>query len=395
MQADRADPPAPHLGWEIARSIAGQICLHAAMAGARLATALLALSQGYSKAAVGALVAQFALMQVFLSLPAGRFADRHGLKRPVTCSVIAATVGLCLAATWPIYPVLCLCALLCGGATGAAAIALQRHVGRLAKTPAQLRTVFTWVATAPAVAIVIGPAAAGFIIDHAGYRSVFLIMAAWPIAAWLLSRMASDAGGRATGGRQSSRALDLLEAPQMRILLLMNLFMSMSWELHAFMVPVLGHDRGLQATQIGTILACCATGVAAVRVAVPLLAAHLAEWLMITLAVAFAGALLLVYPFAPSTFAMCVCSTFIGMTLGCVQPMVLSMLHQITPADRQGEALAIRMMTVNASAVTMPILLGALSAISGPVGVFWVMGLVSLAGSSLGRRLRPATRHPE
>src|SRR6187455_2241953 len=140
MQTDRAVLPARHPAREIARSIAGQICLHASMAGARMATALLALSQGYSKMAVGALVAQFALTQVFLSLPAGRFADRHGLKRPVAYSVIAASLGLCLAAIWPVYPVLCVCALLCGGATGAASIALQRHVGRLASTPAQLRT---------------------------------------------------------------------------------------------------------------------------------------------------------------------------------------------------------------------------------------------------------------
>jgi MFS family permease len=394
MRANRADPPAVHLGWEIARSIAGQICLHAAMAGARLATALLALSQGYSKAAVGALVAQFALMQIFLSLPAGRFADRHGLKRPVALSAIAATAGLGLAAAWPIYPVLCLCALLCGGATGAGAIALQRHVGRLANTPGQLRTIFTWVATAPAVAIVVGPAAAGFIIDHAGFRTVFLIMAVWPLAAWLLSRMARDGSGHSTGNRSTGTTWDLLRASDMRILLIMNLCMSVSWELHGFMVPVLGHDRGLPASQIGTILACSATGVAVVRVAVPLFAARLAEWLMISVAVAIAGVLIILYPFAPSALAMCVCSTLIGMTLGCVQPMVLTMLHHITPADRQGEALAIRMMTVNACAVTMPILLGAVSAISGPAAVFWVMGTLSLAGSTLGRRLRDAVRDP-
>lgn len=362
------------------------------MAGARLATALLALSQGYSNAAVGALVAQFALMQVFLSLPAGRFADRHGLKRPVTCSVIAATTGLCLAAAWPIYPVLCLSALLCGGATGTAAIALQRHVGRLARSPAQLRTVFTWVATAPAMAIVIGPAAAGFIIDRAGFRAAFLIMALWPVAAWLLSRMAAEGAAAGTGGKAAGTTWELLRAPYMSVLLLMNLFMSISWELHAFMVPVLGHERGLHASQIGTILACCAAGVAAVRVAVPLFAARLAEWLLITLAVALAGVLIIAYPFAPSTLAMCAASTLIGMTLGCVQPMVLSMLHQITPAERQGEALAIRMMTVNASAVTIPIVLGAVSAISGPASVFLVTGIVALAGSTLGRRLRSAPR---
>ena len=67
----------------LARLIAGQICIHASMAGMRMAAPLLALREGYSAAAVGVLLALFALTQVFLALPAGRYADRHGLKRPV------------------------------------------------------------------------------------------------------------------------------------------------------------------------------------------------------------------------------------------------------------------------------------------------------------------------
>ena len=78
---------------ELLRLIAAQVCLHAAMTGTRLAAPLLALQQGYSAAAVGVLLALFALTQVFLALPAGRFADRHGLRRPMALSVIAASLG--------------------------------------------------------------------------------------------------------------------------------------------------------------------------------------------------------------------------------------------------------------------------------------------------------------
>jgi len=61
----------------LARLIAGHVCIHACMAGMRMAAPLLALQQGFSAAAVGVLLALFALTQVFLALPAGRFADRH------------------------------------------------------------------------------------------------------------------------------------------------------------------------------------------------------------------------------------------------------------------------------------------------------------------------------
>ena len=83
--------------------IAGQICIHAAMAGMRMAAPLLAMTQGYGKASIGALVALFAVTQIFLALPAGRLADRHGIKRPIALSVVAASIGIGSAALWPIY----------------------------------------------------------------------------------------------------------------------------------------------------------------------------------------------------------------------------------------------------------------------------------------------------
>lgn len=149
-----------------------------------MAAPLLALEQGHSAAAVGVLMALFALTQVFLALPAGRFADRHGLKRPLALSVIVAVTGAGLAAVWPVFPLLCLAALMTGGATGAASIALQRHVGRAAHGTTELKRVFSWLAIGPAVSNFIGPFAAGLLIDHAGYRAAFGLMAALPLATW-------------------------------------------------------------------------------------------------------------------------------------------------------------------------------------------------------------------
>ena len=64
------------------RLIGAQVCVHAGMTGFRMAAPLMALREGYSAAAVGVLLALFALAQVFLALPAGRFAQRHGLHKP-------------------------------------------------------------------------------------------------------------------------------------------------------------------------------------------------------------------------------------------------------------------------------------------------------------------------
>ncbi len=55
-----------------------------------------------------------------------------------------------------------------GGATGAASISLQRHVGRAASGPTELKRVFSWLAIGPAVSNFIGPLSAGLMIDYAG-----------------------------------------------------------------------------------------------------------------------------------------------------------------------------------------------------------------------------------
>jgi MFS family permease len=89
---------APQSPWALLRLISGHVCLHASMAGMRLAAPLWALQQGYGPFAVGFLLALFSLSQVFLALPAGRFADRHGLRKPVSRAVVASITGATAAA---------------------------------------------------------------------------------------------------------------------------------------------------------------------------------------------------------------------------------------------------------------------------------------------------------
>ena len=378
---------------ELTRLIAGQICLHACMAGMRMATPLLALKQGYSAMAVGALLALFALTQVFLALPAGRYADRHGLKKPLRISVFVACVGASLSVIWPVFPVMCLSALATGGATGMAVIALQRHVGRMAHNPAELRVAFSWLSIGPAISNFLGPVLAGLLIDFAGpeaahihgFQWAFLLMALLPLGTWFWVRLAKELHNAAP-----RRALDLLADPMMRRLLGVNWLLSSCWDVHTFVVPVLGHERGYSASVVGTILGAFAIAAAFIRVCLPFISRHVKEHQIITGAMVSTALLFGAYPFMPSPWAMGVCSVLLGLVLGTVQPMIMSTLHQITPQHRQGEALGLRLMTINASSVLMPILFGTAGAVAGVGPVFWVVGAAVGLGARSAWRLRSA-----
>ena len=372
------------------------------MSGMRMAAPLLALREGYSPLAVGVLLAMFALTQVFLALPAGRYADRHGLRRPVGFGVIAATLGTALAVAFPIFPVLCLSALLTGGATGAAAIALQRHVGRAAHDATELKRVFGWLSLGPAIANFVGPFAAGLLIDHAGdrpgdlvgFRVTFLLMALLPVLTWWLVRRTQELPAAPASDSGPRRSWDLLRDPMMRRLLLVNWFLSSCWDVHTFVVPVLGHERDFSASVIGAILGAFSLAATAVRLTMPWLAAHLREWVVISGAMLLTGLLFGIYPLMHSAWAMGLCSVLLGLALGSVQPMIMSTLHQITPSHRHGEALGLRLMSLNGSSVFMPMLFGTVGAAVGISVVFWTMGCVVGLGSRLAWNLRsPALPH--
>ena len=378
------------MNWALARLIAGQVCVHASMTGMRMAAPLLALREGYSAAAVGVLLALFALTQVFLALPAGRYADRHGLKRPVRYSVIAACAGTGLALLFPVFPVLCVAALLTGGATGGAMIALQRHVGRAVHDATQLRQVFSWLAIGPAASNFIGPFCAGLLIDHAGaeagsttgFRAAFALLAVLPLATWFWVRSTQELPPViAAEGGPKQRVWDLLRDTAFRRLLLTNWFLSSCWDVHTFVVPLLGYERGIPASVIGTILGAFAIAAALIRVLMPFVAERLQEWGVVMAAMLITAVLFAIYPLLPTAWAMGACSVLLGFALGSVQPMIMSMLHQITPPQRHGEALGLRLMTINASSVLMPMLFGSMGAVIGVAGLFWVVGVGVACGS--------------
>lgn len=397
-----APQPSVSRAWALAQLVLAQIFLHSSMAGMRLAAPLLALRDGHSAFTVGVLLALFSLSQVFLAIPAGRFADRHGLRKPMRLGVSAAMLGAGLAVAVPSLSMLCVSALLMGGATGVAIVALQRHVGRAAQDPTELKQVFSWLAIGPAISNFLGPVTAGLLIDHAGvwvggaagdtngFRAAFLVMALMPLLTWFWVRHTQELPPvQQSAGSTQAKVWDLLREPQMRRLLLVNWLLSSCWDVHTFVVPMLGHERGFSASVIGTILGSMAVSGAFVRLVMPLVAAHLREWAVITGAMVMTAVLFAIYPLMVSPWTMGICSVLLGLSLGSVQPMILSTLHQITPHALHGQAIGLRLMTLNLSSVLMPMLFGTAGLVVGVSVVFWTVGAMVGAGARVAWRLRP------
>jgi sugar phosphate permease len=127
--------------------------------------------------------------------------------------------------------------------------------------------------------------------------------------------------------------------------------------------------------------------VSLVRLAIPLLAHRLRESQVLAGAMLATGAVFAVYPLVQSAWLMGTLAVLLGLALGSVQPMIMTTLHQLTPHERHGEAIALRSMTINLSSALMPLLFGVLGAALGASTLFWLMGAAVGAGSVPARRI--------
>jgi len=390
--------PAPDPRQTLPAVVGALICVHAAMAATRVTASLLVLHQGYPEWTVGALLSLFAVAPIGLSLWAGRLADRHGLHRPLAVGVALGAAGAAVAVVSQHPVALAFAALATGGAVAVAAVGIQREAGLMAREPSDLKRVFSWIALGPALSNALAPIIVGPLIDHVGFRAGFVFALLLPGIAWWLGRRVPPgvvAAGRAAEEDSRGRprtAWSLLRMASLRRLLLVNLALSACWDAHTFAVPVLGHAQGMSASSVGLILGSFAVAATLVRLAISRWAEHLEEKRALRRAMALATAVCLVYPWLPGVPGMLVGSALLGLALGSVQPMILSMMHQVTPADRHGQALGLRMLVTNGATIVMPSGFGLLAAVTVPAAPLWLMGSLVLGAQLAARRIQPAPR---
>lgn len=378
--------------------VAGQVGLHAAMAGVRLAAPLLVLREGHGAFSVGWLLALYAAAPALLSMPAGRLADRHGYHRPVRIAVVLSLLGAALALAAALaspalrLALLGLSAVAVGCGANLGLIAIQRTAGLIARSSAERVRMFSWLSVAPSLSNAVGPVLAGVLIDRGGFAAAFAAMLALPLLTAGCMRWVPREPPRegAAAAVTAAGSLALLATPGLKRLLGVNWLISASWDVHQFVVPILGFERGFSGTTIGLILGSFTLAVTTVRLLMPLWAHRIAEVAVLRAAMVGTAIVFALYPLVRTPWWMVGCATLLGLSLGSVQPMMLAMLHRLSPPGRHGELIAMRAMIMNASSTAMPLVFGAASSALGAAALFWLIGAAVAAGSWPARRLRTA-----
>ncbi|HEX6136655.1 MAG TPA: MFS transporter [Casimicrobiaceae bacterium] len=370
--------------------IALGIANHVVLTGSRVGVALNALALGANVATVGGLMAFFALLPMLFAIPAGRLADRAGVRGPMLAGSIGMASGAIVATLLPGVPALFATAMLTGVSFMLFQVAAQYATGEMGGPGARVRN-FGLLALGYSTSSIAGPMIAGLMIDHAGFRATFALLTLLPlvpIAVLATGRLALPGPHPAHRARGEHSTLDLVTHRELRRVFVINGLIAMAWELHTLFVPIYGNAIGLSASGIGLVLAAFATATFTVRLAMPAIARHASEHRVLTSALYVAALVYLALPFSRSVAMLMALSFCLGLGLGAGQPMVMSLLHSHAPPGRMGEAAGVRMSLINSMAVAVPLVFGAVGGTVGLSPVLWSVGVCLATGGWLTRGAR-------
>lgn len=363
--------------------------LFIASKGNRILVTLAAIEHGAGPLQVGILYALNGLFPLLLATYAGRAADRFSNQLLVYGGIGGYAVALVLPFAWPGLASLYVSAALGGLTSMLFVLAFQNLMGLLS-TPQTRTRLFSWYALGESFAHGLGPILTGLCIDHLNATSTFLVASLFTVL-WLpvaygfrhyfpaVNRTAADAG------RAATRSRELLALPAMRMALITNGVVMIGSDLFNMYMPVYGKSLDFNATTIGLIIGAYGLAATITRVILPFASARLGERRVLVLALATSACGFALIPLTTSFGLLAPLAFFIGLGLGCGQPLSMVLAFNAAPAGRSAEAIAMRLAVSYGAHVVLPPLFGAFGAALGLAPVFWICAMCLGGGASLHR----------
>jgi predicted MFS family arabinose efflux permease len=377
----------------LALLVATVVLAHTAHNGTRLNISLAALAAGASPLTVGVLMSLIAALPMLLGIFAGRFIDRVGVRLPLTTAAAVLVLSVALPGAFFGLPTLFVASVGMGTSFMVFHICAQHMVGEMSDERTR-RDNFGWLALGFGVSNFVGPSITGFAIDRIGNRATFFVLAAFALAALVILVVRRRELSHTHHSERSSdtrSAVELLRSAELRRVFIVSGMLASAWDMYTFVMPIYGTQIGLSATTIGMFLASFAAATFTVRLSLPVISRHVAEWPLITATFAVACIAYAVFPFVETVTLLASISFFLGLGLGATQPSIMALLYATAPAGRAAEAVGVRTVVLNASSTVLPLVFGGLGTALGMATVFWTMS-GALAGGGVFANGRRAAR---
>ena len=356
--------------------------------GVRVLMSLFALELGASQAAVGVLIAFFAIFPLFMSVYAGRVIDRVGSFWPVFGGMAGFCAGVMIPFMFPVLPALYISALVSGLSLVFFGVASQQLVSSIGGAASRNRNV-SYYSIGLAASGFVGPLGVGYVIDHHGHRMAYLALGVVLLLVsmvWFACRRHIPPPRVKDQATSTSGIVEILRNPNLRLTIMVAGIVVAGMDLYTFYMPIYGHEIKLSATMIGAVMGAQALAALLMRIVMPALLRRWSEETVMAGALLVAGSAYFLFPFFQGVTMLFMISFLLGLGLGCGQPLSLLMVYNRAPAGRSGEVLGVRCTVVNLMHLVIPITFGVLSAAVGLMPVFVATAALMVVGSHLSRR---------
>lgn len=365
------------------------VLVHGCYQGSRLVASLFALELGANPFEVGVLAGLYALFSLMLAVYAGRLTDRIGPRTPMIGGALLTSVSLLVAWAFPGMAAMYVSASLIGLAFIFFNVAVQNMAGLIGTADNRARN-FSVLSQGYSLSSALAPFAAGWSVQSVGHVPTFLGMAVIALvpalALWLAGPLAALRTPRPKDA-PPPRVMDLLGDRLLRRSFISSGMVVTGWDLYTFYFPVYGHQIGLDAGTIGSVLAVFGVAAFAVRMALPRLLRRYGDVGLLVRALAIGATVFCIFPLFEHVAVLAVLSACMGLSLGLGQPLSLMITYSRSPPGRAGESNGLRLMVNHVTHFAVPVLSGALGTALGVAPVFW-FNAVFLVGAARLIRMR-------
>ncbi|WP_134703483.1 MFS transporter [Ammoniphilus sp. YIM 78166] len=362
--------------------------------GIKPVVSLYAFTLGQSPAEISVIIASYALLPAFLALQIGRWADHYGTRPVVTVGNGMYIIALYVSALHPGFITFLFQQAMLGVAFTCIVLCLQKRMGNFGGNVDRNVANFTLFAS---VGTMIGPILSTYLYEHYGYFICSTVNMVFMCIALGSEFLIKNPDGETTTPRALELEQDLanrdsiwtlMKDRTLRNSILIGGLVLTNRELFSAYFPLLADNMGINPTMTGLILSFSGLTMLLIRFSQTRLVESFGRMKVLTWSLYISGIVYFLIPYSNWLLVLFVLVGILGGGLGLGQPLSIASVLEVSPPERRGEVLGVRLTVNRISQFSIPLVFGGIGGVLGVSFIFWVSGLV-LMGFGYFTRAKP------
>lgn len=355
-----------------------------ALCGTRPIVSLYADSLDASPVVIGLLVSIYALLPMLLAIRIGKWLDQYGARSMNNIGACGTLVSLLVPMLYPNLGTLFFSQLIIGVSQLFVILSLQKTVGNWSGNRDKLIAAFTLTGS---LGELTGPLISGFSYEHYGFQislGISFLLTLLALVSGSVIKATYWKSGAASIKENSfttGSAWDMLQHVDLRKAMVISGLVLYSKDLYVAFFPVYAISRGLSPGTIGIIISILGGLGMVVRLFQFPLVQNFGRGRVLTTTLIISGIAYLLIPSTVNVIILAALTGLLGVGLGLGQPLSLVYALNLTPMERHGEVLGVRITFNRASQFAAPFILGGIGGLAGLATVFWISGGILLFGA--------------